>query len=110
MYLIVIAWLYVTVMMAITEASAPNGSLLGAAITLVLYGLLPCAILAYILGTPGRKRRLQAKRQHEQAQWDAAQAAATAAPLPSTACAPDGRSHAPGAAQGAGVAAVREET
>ena len=29
MYLIVIAWLYVTVMMAVAEATVPNGSLLG---------------------------------------------------------------------------------
>ena len=45
MYLIVIAWLYVTVMMAVAEATVPNGSLLGAVITFLLYGLLPCAIL-----------------------------------------------------------------
>ena len=63
MYLIVIAWLYVTVMMAVAEATVPNGSLLGAVITFLLYGLLPCAILIYIFGTPQRKRRLHAQRQ-----------------------------------------------
>ena len=112
MYLIVIAWLYVTVMMTVAEASAPNGSLLGAAITFILYGLLPCAILVYILDTPERKRRLRARRQHEQQQWDAAQATAAAATElpPSDAGAPDRSGHAPGAAQNAGIAAVREET
>ena len=71
MYLIVIAWLYVTVMMAVAEATVPNGSLLGAVITFVLYGLLPCAILIYIFGTPQRKRRLHAQRQKEQQEWEA---------------------------------------
>lgn len=46
--LIVIAWLYVTVMMAVAEASAANGTLLGAIVTFVLYGLLPISIVVYI--------------------------------------------------------------
>jgi len=109
MYLIVIAWLYVTVMMTVAEASAPNGSVLGAAITFIFYGLLPCAILIYILGTPERKRRLQAQRQREQQQWDAAQAAATEMPHSSTS-APDRNGHAPGSAPLSCITAVREET
>ena len=80
MYLIAIAWLYVTVMMAIAEAASPQGTLLGAAITLVLYGLLPLGLLLYILGTPARKRRLQAQRAEELVQWQAQHAAAHAPP------------------------------
>ena len=57
MYLIAIAWMYVVLMMAIVEALSSQGSMLGALITLVLYGLLPLSLLMYILGTPGRRRR-----------------------------------------------------
>lgn len=74
MYLILIAWFYVTLMMAIAEASSPAGSVLGGLITFVLYGLLPMAIVGYILATPERKRRLKARREAEQQAWNAAQA------------------------------------
>ncbi len=87
MYLIPIAWMYVVLMVAIAEALSPNGTWLGAAFTVLLYGLLPLAIVLYVLGTPARRR---ARR--------AAEAAASAAP-------PDGRDVPPGDA----VAAVREE-
>lgn len=60
MYLIAIAWAYVAVMMAAAEALSPQGTLLGAVITLLLYGVLPLGLLLYILGTPGRRRRLRA--------------------------------------------------
>ncbi|AVS62501.1 hypothetical protein C8241_13120 [Paracidovorax avenae] len=65
MYLVIIGWLYVTVMMAAAEAASPQGSLLGAAVTFVLYGLVPISIVAYILGTPARKRALRQREQHE---------------------------------------------
>ncbi|MEG2998931.1 MAG: hypothetical protein RR855_00125 [Comamonas sp.] len=73
MYLILIAWFYVTLMMAIAEATNPVGSVLGGIVTFVLYGLLPMAIVGYIMATPERKRRLKAKREAEQQAWDAAQ-------------------------------------
>lgn len=63
MYLVVIAWLYVTLMMALAEAASPTGSILGAVITFALYGLLPLSIVIYIMGTPARKRRLRAARE-----------------------------------------------
>ncbi len=72
MYLIAIGWLYVALMMAVAEASNTNGSILGAAITFVLYGLLPTGLLMYILGTPARKRALKAR--------ETAQAAADSQP------------------------------
>lgn len=86
MYLVPIAWMYVVLMVAIVEAVAPNGTWLGAAFTVVLYGLLPLAIVMYVLGTPARRRGRRA-----------AQAAASAAP--------DGRDVPPGDA----IAPVREE-
>ena len=60
MYLVAIAWAYVALMMAAAEALSPQGTLLGAFVTLMLYGVLPLALLLYILGTPGRKRRRRA--------------------------------------------------
>jgi membrane protein implicated in regulation of membrane protease activity len=59
MYLVAIAWMYVVVMMALAEALSSQGSLLGAAFTLLLYGLLPLSIVLYIMGTPLRRRRAQ---------------------------------------------------
>lgn len=61
MYLIAIGWLYVALMMAVAEASASNGSVLGAVFTFVLYGLAPTALVMYLLGTPARKRALKAQ-------------------------------------------------
>lgn len=57
MYLVAIAWGYVALMMAAAEALSPQGTLFGAFVTLMLYGVLPLGLLMYILGTPGRKRR-----------------------------------------------------
>ncbi len=61
MYLIAIGWLYVALMMAVAEASASNGSILGAVFTFALYGLAPTALVMYVLGTPARKRALKAQ-------------------------------------------------
>ncbi|MBW8844467.1 MAG: hypothetical protein JF607_05780 [Burkholderiales bacterium] len=57
MYLVALAWGYVALMMAAAEAVSPQGTIFGAFVTLVLYGVLPLGLLLYILGTPGRKRR-----------------------------------------------------
>ena len=78
MYLIAIGWLYVALMMAVAEASASNGSILGAVFTFVLYGLAPTALVMYLLGTPASKRALKAQEAALAAQ--AAQAGQTGAP------------------------------
>jgi membrane protein implicated in regulation of membrane protease activity len=65
MYLVLIAWIYVAFMMAIAEATSPVGSLLGAAITFVLYGVLPMSVVGYIMGTPARRRAIKAKEAAE---------------------------------------------
>lgn len=62
MYLVAIAWMYVVLMMAAAEASSSTGTLLGAFVTLVLYGLLPLTIVMYLLNTPARRRALRAAR------------------------------------------------
>ncbi|MFN7855518.1 MAG: hypothetical protein ACK5OA_02865 [Acidovorax sp.] len=115
MYLIVIAWAYVTLMMAVAEATSPTGTVLGAIITFALYGLLPMGILVYILGTPSRKRAIKAREAAEQAAYDAAQEqarAATGAAVPDHMGAsplPDASGE-PAAAPAAGAAlAVRKE-
>lgn len=88
MYLVVIGWLYVALMMAAAEVLHPDGTVLGAAVTFVLYGLGPAALVAYLLGTPARRRARQAA---ELAEWQAAQAADAEAPAPFSATQPDQR-------------------
>ncbi len=51
MYIVAIAWLYVTLMMALTETSIVAGAL-----TFLFYGLFPCALLLWLVGTPQRRR------------------------------------------------------
>jgi hypothetical protein len=80
MYIVPIAWLYVALMMSIAEANNSNGTVLGACITFVLYGLLPIGLVLYIMGTPARKRRLKAQEAQETAERRAAQAASGSAP------------------------------
>jgi len=72
MYLVLIAWMYVAFMMAIAEATSPVGSLLGAAFTFLLYGVLPMSVVGYIMGTPARRRAIKAKEAAEREQAIAA--------------------------------------
>lgn len=51
MYIIAIAWLYVVILMAVTEKSVTAGLL-----TFIFYGLLPCALLLWLLGAKHRRR------------------------------------------------------
>lgn len=106
MYLVVIAWLYVTIMMSVAEATSSTGSVLGAIVTFVLYGLLPLSIVVYIMGTPARKRAIHARAMAERAQ---AEAAAALSEPSSPSAQPDTGSHAPAGAQGGAVAPVRKE-
>lgn len=109
MYLIVIAWFYVTAMMAVAEAVSPQGSLLGACITFGLYGLLPMGLLIYILGTPQRKRALRQRQAAEQRAYDEAQTAQATTKTARRSEPENASSHAPGAAQRHSIAPVREE-
>ena len=51
MYIIAIAWLYVTVLMAATEKTV-----MASLLTFIFYGLLPCALLLWVLGAKHRRR------------------------------------------------------
>ena len=94
MYLIVIGWLYVALMMAVAEATNSTGTVLGALITFVLYGVAPVSLLIYLLATPARKKAIKAR--------EAAELAAAAAASNQ----PDGG----GKAAADTVAPVRKET
>lgn len=77
MYIVVIAWLYVALMMAVAEATNTTGTLLGAFFTFVLYGALPVSLVAYLMGTPARKKAI---REREAAELARRRAAASGAP------------------------------
>ena len=67
MYLVAIAWFYVTLMMALAEATHPQGTVLGAFFTLLLYGVGPLSIVLYLMGTPLRLRARKASEASESA-------------------------------------------
>ena len=64
MYLVIIAWMYVVLMMSVAEATNSSGTVLGAIVTFFLYGVGPAGLLAYLMGTPARKRAIK-KREAE---------------------------------------------
>lgn len=125
MYIIAIAWIYVTLMMAVAEATSSNGTVMGAIVTFALYGMLPVSILVYIMSTPARKRAIKAREAAEQADYDAQHAVQTNAADPQDALtdalqdtpqnqvtqsvAPDASGKAPAPAEGSTVAPVRKE-
>lgn len=51
MYIVAIAWIYVVLMMSVTEDSVIAGIM-----TFLLYGVFPLTIILYLMGTPQRKR------------------------------------------------------
>ena len=93
MQIVAIGWAYVVLMMVLAEALGPGGSVLGALVTLLLYGVLPMAIVLYIGNTRARARARHAAE------------AAQATPAASGDVDPGGGGHAAGDA----VAPVREE-
>lgn len=58
MYIVAIAWIYVVLMMSITEHSVVAGIM-----TFLLYGALPLAIILYVMDSPRRRRRRQEAEQ-----------------------------------------------
>jgi hypothetical protein len=54
--IVAVGWAYVVLMMVLAEALGPGGTVLGAIVTLCLYGLLPLAIVLYIGNTRARAR------------------------------------------------------
>jgi len=113
-YLVVIGWLYVVLMMAVAEASNTTGTVLGAIVTFFLYGLLPVALVVYLMRTPQRRKEIKAREAAEDAARQPARPAEPEDGFSGGALAsssqPDAGSHAAGAAEAESVAAVRKET
>lgn len=110
MYLVVIAWIYVTLMMAVAEATNTNGTVLGAIVTFLLYGLAPVALVVYLMGAPARSKAIKKREAAERAAAVQAQAAPTAPRSPTEDSGqPDAGGEAAAAAQGSAVAPVRKE-
>jgi hypothetical protein len=103
MYLIAIAWIYVVLMMSIAEATNTTGTVLGAIMTFVLYGVLPLALVLYLMNSPARRRAIKAR---ERAELSASRPPEPVAPLEP----PDASGHSPGAAPESSVTPVRKET
>jgi predicted membrane channel-forming protein YqfA (hemolysin III family) len=56
MYIVALAWIYVVLMMSITEQTPTAGVM-----TFLLYGVFPLSIILYLLDMPRRKRRRAAE-------------------------------------------------
>lgn len=99
MYLTVIGWLYVTLLMALAEALSTQGTVLGAMVTFVLYGLVPISIVIYLFGTPLRRK----------ARKKAEQAASHGPSSGPSIVQPDAGGHAPTLPEDTAVTPVRKE-
>lgn len=77
--IVAIGWLYVTLMMALTEHSFVAGVL-----TFLLYGVFPLSIVLYLLGTKQRRERRayreQQARREAQSRVESAAAETPASP------------------------------
>jgi Na+/H+-dicarboxylate symporter len=60
MIVVAIGWMFVVGLFALTQAASPQGSLLVALLLLVGAGVLPLAVVLYVMGAPGRRRRRRA--------------------------------------------------
>ena len=67
MVLIAVAWIYVVLMVAVVEATSSQGTVLGALVTVLLYGVLPLGIVGYLFLSPARKRARRAAEAAAQA-------------------------------------------
>ena len=102
MHIVALAWMFVVVLMALAEATSTQGTVLGALFTFLLYGVMPLAIVLYVMGAParGRARRAAAAAETETA-------AATPLDNATSPSAPQGDGG--GQAPGAGLPAERKE-
>jgi biotin transporter BioY len=67
MVIVAIGWLYVVLMMSITERTAVAGVM-----TFLFYGVFPLTIVLYLMGTPQRKRNRQLAEKNKAAAAEAA--------------------------------------
>jgi hypothetical protein len=78
-------------MMAVAEATNSNGTVLGAIITFVLYGVLPMSLAVYLMGSPARRRAIRAKEHAELAGSSSGVAPDADGKAPADAVAPVGK-------------------
>ena len=111
MYLIVIAWMYVVLMMSIAEATHSNGTLLGALITFLLYGVGPVTLVVYLMGAPARSKAIKKREAEARAQQVVSSGQITSPATPSVE--PDAGGHATSRAEAvsgdAGIAPMGKE-
>jgi hypothetical protein len=63
LYIVAAAWIYVVLMAALVEALSPQGTAVGALVTVFGWGVLPLSVVLYILGTPARRRARQRREE-----------------------------------------------
>jgi hypothetical protein len=63
MIMVAIAWIYVVLLMSMTEQTIVAGVM-----TFLFYCVFPLSIILYVMGTPQRKRNRQAKEKSQQTQ------------------------------------------
>jgi hypothetical protein len=84
MYIVAIAWLYVTLLVSITQPTVFRGI-----VTFVGVGLLPLLVLLYLLGAPQRRRNRERAAQSEPQAPDAPKQATAAPDIAADGAAPD---------------------
>ena len=111
MYLIAIAWMYVVLMMSVAEATNANGTVLGAIVTFFLYGLLPLALVVYLMQAPARRKAIKAREAAElqAARLDNLEPSHASEAATTELHPPDAGSHAPATAQDGSVPPVGKE-
>ncbi len=80
MHIAAVGWIYVVLMMAITEDSVVAGIM-----TFLFYGVLPVALIMYVTGSGNRRRRRAQKQAEQQAQKDNSDNSPTSTPASPTA-------------------------
>lgn len=65
MYIVAIAWIYVVLLMSLTEHSVVAGMM-----TFLFYCIVPLTIILYLIGTPRRKRARHISKNTEKSKDD----------------------------------------
>ena len=96
-WIVALAWMYVATLMALAEATHPQGSWIGACLTFLMYGLGPVALSLYILRAPKRRQQRLARERQQLAGLAPAPALqpATATATTTTTSDPDSAPHSP---------------
>jgi predicted membrane channel-forming protein YqfA (hemolysin III family) len=57
MLIVAIGWLFVVLLFALVQFTSPHGSLLVALLLVFGAGVLPLAVVLYVMGAPARRKR-----------------------------------------------------